>query len=804
MSYSVEQLEPRKLLATFSVTSLADAGVGTLRQAVLDANALAGADVIEFQANVAGAINLTSELVITEGLTITGPGAARMAIDGGDSTRLFNFLFGESSLSGLTLRNGAAPDDGGAILIENLATVSVTTTTFTANEAPAGSGGAIANFGTLNLLNSTITRGVTLLDGGGIYNAGVADLNGANISGNDAGRNGGGIRNDGGFLTFTRATLFENTAGNHGGALSSNGGTLAITDSTLSGNTAGVGGGGLMLESTPTTITRSTIDTNTATFGSGVHADSSLTLTSVTISGNSASSDGGGIWSGGALVINNSTIANNTAGSGAGILVGGGSVTILSSIIAANTGGDLAGSVLPTASSTNNLISSETSAGGLVDGENGNIVGVDARLAPLSDNGGTTSTHALLPGSPALGMGINPLGLATDQRGEPRLRGSRVDIGAFEALVPPTPRGAATGSGTHHVAWVDDAGNVLVYQQGWTYEVLQEKTSAPAAIGDAIVWVDPKDSLVYVAAPSADGLLLFTRSSAGTWSFRNLITETGATDTPTRDLTHFISIRQKIVVIAGITDDGRVVAFRQSLLTTDTGEYEYLFVNIADDLVTQGFGTPTLTGLTSYVPSWDTWHLAGVDTEGNIQSIWINTNNPAFTKWRLNNLSTITGAPPIASQLAVTLTSWGGINLTGLDESGNLLTTWWVPRFEGQWAVNNLTTAHGGEPLVGGNLSGYTTPWGGINYVGVDAEGDVRVFWWVPSFEGQWAFNRLLPTSTPPEQIPTGALSSAASASGILNVFGLNTEGHVLRMSWQPGGSGIWSIEDLTEIADKV
>lgn len=804
MSHLVEHLEPRQLLAVFSVTTLADVGAGTLRQAVLDANALSGADVIEFHTNLGGTISLSSELLVTEGVSINGPGGARVAIDGGNATRLMHFLFGESSISDIIMRNGSAPDDGGAVLIENLATVTITNTSFADNNANAGSGGAIANFGTLNVINSIFSDGAALLDGGAIFNAGVADLDGAVISGNDAGRSGGGIGNDAGFLTVAGSTLSANTAVTHGGGISSGGGTLTVTDSALSTNTAGVGGGGLMLEGTPTIISQSTIDSNTASFGSGVHADSTLTLTSVTISGNFANADGGGIWSGGALTINNSTIANNNAVSGAGIMVGAGSITIRSTIIAANTGGDLGGSVLPTASSTNNLISSSSAAGGLINGENGNIVGSNARLSALADNGGSTATHALLPGSPALGMGINPLDLATDQRGEPRLRGSRADIGAFEARVPPTPRGSATASGTHHVAWVDDAGNVLVYQQGWTYEILQEKTAAPAAIGDAIVWIDPKDSLVYVAAPSADGLLLFTRSSTDTWSFRNLSTETGATGSPTRDLTHFISIRQKIVVIAGITDDGRVVAFRQSLLTTDTGEYEYLFVNIADDLVSQGFGTPALTGLTSYVPSWDTWHLAGVDTDGNIQSIWINTNNPAFTKWRLNNLSAITGAPPIASQLAVTLTSWGGINLTGLDESGSVLTTWWIPRFEGLWAVNNLTTAHNGEPLVGGNLSGYTTPWGGINYVGVDAEGEVRVFWWVPSFEGQWAFNRLLPLTTPPEQVPTGALSSAASASGVLNVFGLNTEGHVLRMSWQPGGSGPWIVEDLTAIAEKV
>ena len=65
---------------------------------------------------------------------------------------------------------------------------------------------------------------------------------------------------------------------------------------------------------------------------------------------------------------------------------------------------------------------------------NGNRVGVQARLAPLALNGGSTATHALLAGSAALDAGSNPLGLALDQRGGgfARVKGVRVDIGAFE------------------------------------------------------------------------------------------------------------------------------------------------------------------------------------------------------------------------------------------------------------------------------------------------------------------------------------------------------------------------------------
>lgn len=75
----------------------------------------------------------------------------------------------------------------------------------------------------------------------------------------------------------------------------------------------------------------------------------------------------------------------------------------------------------------------------------GNRPGLDLKLTKLQYNGGPTSTHALLLGSPAIDRGYSTKPgssenacLTTDQRGTPRpLDGdgdgkSRRDIGAFE------------------------------------------------------------------------------------------------------------------------------------------------------------------------------------------------------------------------------------------------------------------------------------------------------------------------------------------------------------------------------------
>ena len=59
--------------ATFTVTNLDDSGPGSLRQAILDANGAAGADIVEFQAGLTGAIVLSSgQLVVSDSVDVQG------------------------------------------------------------------------------------------------------------------------------------------------------------------------------------------------------------------------------------------------------------------------------------------------------------------------------------------------------------------------------------------------------------------------------------------------------------------------------------------------------------------------------------------------------------------------------------------------------------------------------------------------------------------------------------------------------------------------------------------------------------
>lgn len=251
------------MAATHTVTSLADSGAGTLRQALIDAN---NGDTINF--SVTGAITLTSDsLTVGNDLTIIGPGSGLLAINGNGVHRVLVVLGGATAtVSDLTLTNGSG------------------------------------------------------LGGCGLYNLGDLTVNRCLISGN-TGMLGGGVYQGGGTLTMTDCTISGNTASaSIGGGIYANGGTLSLVNCTISGNTAKSSGGGIY-SGVNLSLTNCTVSGNTVPSGveggAGFHqAGGTLTLDSCTVTDNSTDQKGGGIYNSDAVVLKNTIISNNSAASG--------------------------------------------------------------------------------------------------------------------------------------------------------------------------------------------------------------------------------------------------------------------------------------------------------------------------------------------------------------------------------------------------------------------------------------------------------------------------------------------------------
>lgn len=360
--------------AVFSVNSTIDAtdvapgngacataaGQCTLRAAIQEANATAGADTINvapgiYNLTLAGSgenASATGDLDITDDVTINGGNIAAIddvVIDAGGAAgafrdRVFHILGGANRgitvrLIGMTIQNGYLTfggNGGGAICnhCENgdtngsmfLPALGISNVRLTNNFADSA-GAGISNHGTLTIDNSDISGNFTSY---GNPQTGVTGLGGGM---------GGGLMNWGGTISIVRTVLSNNYA-QTGGAIYNQdtfeGGIVMLLESLVMDNVAAMGGGVY------------NVAMGDFNFPARLAGTVGLTINRTTLANNAAQIDGGGIYNLGigTVVLVNSTVTLNRAGGmpgvatfpgrGGGIYNGGRILDVLNSTIAGN------------------------------------------------------------------------------------------------------------------------------------------------------------------------------------------------------------------------------------------------------------------------------------------------------------------------------------------------------------------------------------------------------------------------------------------------------------------------------------
>ncbi|MEZ5944574.1 MAG: VCBS repeat-containing protein [Planctomycetaceae bacterium] len=273
-------------------------------------------------------------------------------------------------------------------------------------------------------------------------------------------------------VTIEGFHLINGRGGFEGGSIN-NDGNLTLQTMWLSGNAADFGGAidnDSIATGVSLTIIDSTLSQNGATrSGGAIFNNEIMTLVNTTISDNFSFGEGGGIHQsasgGGQSLVSNSTITKNRADfdesgteAGGGISNSGGSIVLDNTIVGGNfqdaftAPSDLSG----TFQGSHNLIGDAASSGGLMNGQSGNIVGLNGvgeRIASsyldnrLQSNGGSVPTHALVASGVAVNAGddslVSPILLSrqffNDARGIFTRFGqggpdgeTTVDIGAYE------------------------------------------------------------------------------------------------------------------------------------------------------------------------------------------------------------------------------------------------------------------------------------------------------------------------------------------------------------------------------------
>lgn len=381
--------QARPLQLTFSVTNTNDSGTGSLRQAMLDANAQPGMDNILISAE--GTIVLASPLpVISEAVTVQGPGAGLLAVDGDEGYRVFDIASAAVTIADLTVQRGnAAAEQGGGIRSAGLLTlthVSVLSNTaqgagggvyasaglhmvgglLRGNHSSSGGGGGLRACCTVSLSGTQVISNTAAGDGGGAYLLGEVSIDAALF---EANRCLGSLCDGGGLFSFSQTTITNtqflgNFAQDQGGGASAPG-NLVITDGLFQDNQAVTGAGG------------------------GLHGQDTAALQHTQFLSNTARGNGGGMFMfGTATVVGGLFQANeSTIGGGGGLLVSGDASLTGTSFLnnSADEGGGFSHDLFD-ASLTNSLFAGNQAASG------------HGAAVLLASTGRTTLVHNTLPG----------------------------------------------------------------------------------------------------------------------------------------------------------------------------------------------------------------------------------------------------------------------------------------------------------------------------------------------------------------------------------------------------------------------
>ncbi|MDK2973090.1 MAG: hypothetical protein PWP23_2845 [Candidatus Sumerlaeota bacterium] len=320
-------------------------------------------------------------LDVTKPLTMKGPGSSILCLDGQEQTGAFVVLDDVTGveLSGFTVRDVIDTDDGrsGGLYVRSNAQVNVHDAHFLDCQNTAGVGGAIAvlSGASLSLYDSIISDSETVFSGGAIF------TQAAN-------------------LLLERCSVIRNRSADGGSGLDvfagSQNANVTIVNSTFGENSSDSGLGGAIL-----------LDQSTA---------------AATVN------------------IRHSTLINNPSGGAAIDIDRGGTVSLSHSIVANESGEAL----------------SANSGSGLFASDGFNLISSEAGIAPssiqthelyagsierivdpvLGDNGGPTLTYPVRVSGPAVDGGDPLLSTppATDQRGQARVYGAAIDLGAVEAI----------------------------------------------------------------------------------------------------------------------------------------------------------------------------------------------------------------------------------------------------------------------------------------------------------------------------------------------------------------------------------
>jgi len=213
--------------------------------------------------------------------------------------------------------------------------------------------------------------------------------------------------------------------------------------------------------------------------------------------------------------------------------------------------------------------------------------------------------------------------------------------------------------------------------------------------------------------------------------------------------------------------------------------------------LTSLIGGPGLTGdLTTYIASWGTVHISGLDARGHSINYFYQPG--VSTQWLTADLTEQISGPALAGGLTAFVTSWGALNVVGLNAQGEVIAFWWSLSSNG-WQIINFTTTFNG-PTITDQLDAYFTPWNALNIVGRTGAGHIVAYWWAPALglSSPWRVSDLSEAAEETNPLPMArGTKLVISPDGRLSLFAIDASNHLQQLTWSPAVP-FWKRIDVT------
>lgn len=223
---------------------------------------------------------------------------------------------------------------------------------------------------------------------------------------------------------------------------------------------------------------------------------------------------------------------------------------------------------------------------------------------------------------------------------------------------------------------------------------------------------------------------------------------------------------------------------------------------IASDLYSTGTITAAGYEVNGILPALGPWlTLGGYNADGGFVTYAISHDGSLrnWSRWESQTLgdADVDGAafiPQVVGGWTGWNTSWGGVNFAGIDADGDMWVLWWAPGLE-RWRVDNLSDRAGLPQLTPARPAALVTTWNAVHIGAVDTQGHLVVAWWAPAIDA-WHAQDLTADFSGPTLVADSLAAGFTYTLNTINFVALDDDGAARDYWWTLDGT--WQVDTVS------